>query len=315
LRDRDTSEPPDGVLNERLYAIQDPNWNVTTIIDDSGDVQERYEYQAYGRPAFLDNNWDQRAETVFQWCILYAGYHHETPSGLYLVRHRSLHSILGQWMQRDPLEYTDGISTYQYALSAPSSRFDPHGLEVFEIPDTEEGTTYKGTITITVSSSNLCSCIADKQQRGPVTIRSEITIAISAAGLDIQRYADQGVAVIDGTEAKFMAKRIGRKLAIVATHYIERPPCPRGIQQGTHLVGLVYDKRKGQRTFTNDGKEARTTGVIQLYQVKWTYYCIDTGTDCLEAIPFTATVVNTRPGKDQIFDDVTEGNLPIPSRP
>ncbi len=39
LRDRDTSG--DGVLDERLYTLRDGNWNVTSVTDASGDVQER----------------------------------------------------------------------------------------------------------------------------------------------------------------------------------------------------------------------------------------------------------------------------------
>ena len=48
LRDRDPNA--DGTLDERLYAFQDPNWNVIALTDVSGDVQERYAYDAYGMP-------------------------------------------------------------------------------------------------------------------------------------------------------------------------------------------------------------------------------------------------------------------------
>jgi len=36
----------------RIYALQDGNWNVIALADTSGDVQERYAYQAYGAPLF-----------------------------------------------------------------------------------------------------------------------------------------------------------------------------------------------------------------------------------------------------------------------
>ena len=48
LRDRDTNA--DGTLDERLYALQDPNWNMTGVADSGGLVQERYAYDAYGVP-------------------------------------------------------------------------------------------------------------------------------------------------------------------------------------------------------------------------------------------------------------------------
>jgi hypothetical protein len=42
LRDRDTTGG--GTLNERMYGMQDANWNLTVIADSSGNVQERYGY-------------------------------------------------------------------------------------------------------------------------------------------------------------------------------------------------------------------------------------------------------------------------------
>jgi YD repeat-containing protein len=51
LRDRDTTG--NGTLDERLYSLQDANWNVTAIIDAAGAVQERFAYSAYGTPLFL----------------------------------------------------------------------------------------------------------------------------------------------------------------------------------------------------------------------------------------------------------------------
>lgn len=37
-------------------------------------------------------------------------------------------SELGRWTRRDPLEYADGSSTYQYASSMPTVKVDPYGL-------------------------------------------------------------------------------------------------------------------------------------------------------------------------------------------
>lgn len=48
LRDRDTDA--DGTLDERLYPLQDANWNVTALADTAGAVQERYRYTPL-RPA------------------------------------------------------------------------------------------------------------------------------------------------------------------------------------------------------------------------------------------------------------------------
>jgi len=45
-RDRDTTA--NGTLDERLYGMQDANWNVTGLGDTSGAAHERYAYSAYG---------------------------------------------------------------------------------------------------------------------------------------------------------------------------------------------------------------------------------------------------------------------------
>ncbi|MEX0885471.1 MAG: hypothetical protein WD009_03435 [Phycisphaeraceae bacterium] len=54
LRDRDTTG--NGELNERLYALQDTNFNVVAIVDDDGSVQERYRYAPHGQRTVLNAN-------------------------------------------------------------------------------------------------------------------------------------------------------------------------------------------------------------------------------------------------------------------
>ena len=46
LRDRDSDG--DGTLDERLWVVQDANFNVTAVVDDSGEVVERYIYDPFG---------------------------------------------------------------------------------------------------------------------------------------------------------------------------------------------------------------------------------------------------------------------------
>jgi len=128
LRDRDTSEPSDGTLNEQLYAIQDPNWNVTTIIDDSGDVQERYEYEAYGTVAFLNSSFIGIIGSLYQWGIMFGSIASDFETLLYNTRLRLRSSMLGEWMTRDRSLYADGYNLYQSFLSNPSNFDDPLGL-------------------------------------------------------------------------------------------------------------------------------------------------------------------------------------------
>ncbi|QQE14014.1 RHS repeat-associated core domain-containing protein [Planctomycetota bacterium] len=48
--------------------------------------------------------------------------------GLIYNRARMLNPAIGRFMQRDPLGYIDGISTYQYLKSSPVLSVDPYGL-------------------------------------------------------------------------------------------------------------------------------------------------------------------------------------------
>ena len=56
LRDRDTTGG--GSFNERLYALQDANWNIVAVCDNTGTVQERYAYTPYGVVSYYDASWD-----------------------------------------------------------------------------------------------------------------------------------------------------------------------------------------------------------------------------------------------------------------
>lgn len=126
LRDRDTDA--NGTLDERLYACQDANWNVTAISDASGDVQERYAYSAYGVPLFLTPTFGNRAS--FDWETLYCGYRYETKTGLFQVRNRDYLIHLCIWMQRDPAAYSDSLNLYEYARSSPLRNTDSLGLGI-----------------------------------------------------------------------------------------------------------------------------------------------------------------------------------------
>ena len=128
LRDRDTDGDGDGTLDERLYALQDANWNVVALTDTAGNVQERYAYDAYGTPSVLDGGFTPRAASQYDWETLFCGYRNDA-AGLYHVRHRSLHPRLGDWIERDPAGFDAGMSLYQYVSSSPTDSTDPLGLD------------------------------------------------------------------------------------------------------------------------------------------------------------------------------------------
>ena len=151
LRDHDTNN--DGTLNERLYALQDANWNVTAYINESGTVLERYIYNAYGHVTFLDNNFNVITSSTIEPDHLYAGYNFDCDVKMYHVRNRVYHPMLGCWLQRDPIEYHAGdVNLLRYVTNTPTSFLDSSG----EFKDCCcPGGKWKGDGTITFSASFL----------------------------------------------------------------------------------------------------------------------------------------------------------------
>jgi RHS repeat-associated protein len=118
--------------SERLYALQDANWNVTAIVDHVGVLQERYRYQAYGTPEFLVPSFDENSAQYgsFDWETLYAGYRFDPELGTYQVRNREFGPLVGTWQTRDPLEYTAGdVNLYRYVAGDPVGRVDADGTD------------------------------------------------------------------------------------------------------------------------------------------------------------------------------------------
>ncbi|MGH7193701.1 MAG: RHS repeat-associated core domain-containing protein, partial [Candidatus Saccharimonadales bacterium] len=89
--------------NERYYAVQDANWNVTGIADAGGAIQERYQYLAYGASIVLTASFVIRSASVADWEIRFAGYRWEEETALYDARYRCFHSSIGVWLTRDPI--------------------------------------------------------------------------------------------------------------------------------------------------------------------------------------------------------------------
>jgi RHS repeat-associated protein len=130
LRDRDSNG--DGTLDERLYVAQDANYNVTVLLDNSGNVVERYIYDPFGQAMVLDANWNVLAASAFAWVYLHQGGRFDSVSGLYHFRHRDYSPTLDRWTSLDPLGYAAGdVNLYRTVFNAPTVYTDPSGQAIF----------------------------------------------------------------------------------------------------------------------------------------------------------------------------------------
>jgi RHS repeat-associated protein len=130
LRDRDADGNPSNGLEERLYAQQDANWNVTALLNTSGSVVERDVYDPYGNPTFLAPSWGTLSASAYAWVHLHQGGGYNTTTGLYSFRHRDMSSLLGRWMETDPIRFRGGDwNLYRYLGNKPTSSTDSSGLQ------------------------------------------------------------------------------------------------------------------------------------------------------------------------------------------
>jgi RHS repeat-associated protein len=138
LRDHDTDGDTetgdlgvtDSGLDERFYAQHDANHNVTSIMNESGSIQQRFVYDPYGTVTALAENWSSGSSlTSYGWNYLHQGTRYESDLGLYDVRNRFYSPTLGRWMQEDPAGYHAAINLYDYCYESPVVNVDPAGLE------------------------------------------------------------------------------------------------------------------------------------------------------------------------------------------
>jgi RHS repeat-associated protein len=127
LRDRDANS--DGTLEERLWVVQDANHNVTALLDNSGNVVERFASDPFGVVTVLTPAWGVRGTSLYGWNYLHQGGRFDSTSGLYEFRHRWYSPTLMRWLTRDPIGFRAGdVNLYRFEDNNSVNRTDPSGL-------------------------------------------------------------------------------------------------------------------------------------------------------------------------------------------
>jgi RHS repeat-associated protein len=127
LRDRDTDA--NGTLDERLYALQDANWNTTALVNAGGTVQERYTYTPFGQVTFRNGSGSTLSASAKDWVFLHQG-GERIAAGDYEFRNRVYSPSLGRWLSNDPLGFDARDQNWYRAIgNNPGNGNDPSGLE------------------------------------------------------------------------------------------------------------------------------------------------------------------------------------------
>ena len=125
LRDRDTDD--NGTLNERLYVTHD-YFNPTSILDISGNVQERYCFTPFGGRAIMAPDFLVRATSNFDWDFAFHGQFLDGEVDYYNFGFRTYTPDLGEWLNRDPIEEMGRSNLYGFVSNNPVNLNDLLGL-------------------------------------------------------------------------------------------------------------------------------------------------------------------------------------------
>jgi len=121
-------------LDERLYAMQDANWNVVALVNTSGVPVERYTYSAYGKVEVRNADFSEATgnASAYAWTVLYTGRDLDMETGFQYNRARYYDADLGRFVGRDPIGYAADINLYRYVYNSPVIFVDPTGLAWYE---------------------------------------------------------------------------------------------------------------------------------------------------------------------------------------
>lgn len=105
--------------------------SVMAVSDQSGTVQERYEYDPFGKVSYYNGAGTALVKSAIGNEVLFTGRSYNAESGLYDYRARAMNPNIGRFVQVDPLLYVDGMNGLSYVANSPNIFVDPYGEAIW----------------------------------------------------------------------------------------------------------------------------------------------------------------------------------------
>lgn len=228
---------------QTFYYHQNTLWSPFALSGSSGSGLEGYSYDAYGYQTVIlpgndgkldfdsDDVYLPGAKSSYGNPFLFTGQRLDPETGLLFYKHRYSSSLLGRFLQRDPIEYFQRANLYEYARSAPTRFTDPSGMvccngnlkSLCGIGDCPKGQVCKWVPAEGVGGGSAadflgqCGCKAAPPSENPVVgIISLFGTLVNCVqtGMKVVDVADKTIQVID------IAKPLGRIYCDTTTQFI-----------------------------------------------------------------------------------------------
>lgn len=113
------------IYGTNYFFTKDHLGSVREVIDTSGEIRARYDYDPYGRRSQLSGS--------FSSDLAFTGHYFHGPSQLYLTPYRAYDPDTARWLSKDPLGERGGLNLYGYGFNEPINSIDMNGLDVYEL--------------------------------------------------------------------------------------------------------------------------------------------------------------------------------------
>jgi RHS repeat-associated protein len=120
----------DASVGQHLRYHHDRHGNVTFVLDGSGNILEKYTYDAFGTPTVTNADGSgSRSWSNYGNRFMFTGREYFPELGIYDYRNRFYHPGLGRFLQTDPIRFAGGdANLFRYCSGDPVNRVDPTGL-------------------------------------------------------------------------------------------------------------------------------------------------------------------------------------------